>query len=127
MQDFKDFYQQNRDFIDAFIIVIILCVAGAWLYHDINRNEPIYNDTDATMADIDKRIQGIESRLDTMSARLEQTQKTISGVAERVDRSTENAQAIAGGLQSAETRLDDAIQRSGRIENLISEIERTNK
>ena len=127
MQDFKDFYQQNRDFIDAFIIVIILCVAGAWLCHDINRNKPIYNDTDATMADIDKRIQGIESRLDTMSARLEQTQKTISGVAERVDRSTENAQAIAGGLQSAETRLDDAIQRSGRIENLISEIERTNK
>ena len=122
-----EFYQQNRDYIRAFIIITILCLAGVWLVCDYYRNEPIYSDTDNTMADIDKRVQNIEGRLDSMSARLDENQKTIGRIAEGLGRSRENAEIVAGGIDQAEGRLDDAIQRSQRIEDIIADIERANR
>lgn len=122
-----EFYEQNRDFIIAFIVVTIICLTGAWLVYDHGRNEPIYHDTDGTVVEIENRIQSIEQRVNAISSRLEQTQKTIDGIAERVGRSRENAEIVAGGIEQAEGRLDSAIQRSGRIQNLIEEIERANR
>ena len=127
MYDFKEFYRQNRDFIIPFIIVTILCFAGIWFVHDYGRNEPVYTNTDGKMADLEGRMSGIEQRVDSMQKRLDETQKTIDGIAERVERSRENAEIVAGGIEQTEGRLDDAIQRSGRIQNLIDEIERANR
>lgn len=121
------FYEQNRDYIRAFIIVTIICLAGVWLVCDHFRNEPIYNDTDNTMAELESRVSNLAGRVDSLQRRLEQTQKTIDGIAERIDRSRENAEAIAGGIDGAEKRIDDAIQRSGRIANILADIERENR
>ena len=122
-----EFYQKNRSYCICTIILIVLCLAGAWLYHDYTRNDTDYHNTDTTMADVDKRISDIADRLDTMQKRLDETQKTVNGVAERVERSRENAETVAGGIVEAERRLDEAIARSQRIESIIKDIERTNK
>ena len=62
-----------------------------------------------------------------MQKRLDESQKTLNGISERVEHNTNLANEIAGGIGSAEKRLDDALQRSGRIENLIQDIKRTNQ
>ena len=116
----------GRHHIIVFIGIVVLFVFG-WLYYDHNRNKPIYHNTDNTMADIYKRMQSIEGRLDSMSHRLDENQKAVSRIAERIERSRENAEIVAGGIDQAEGRLDSAISRSQRIEDLIAEIERRNK
>ena len=119
-------YEKKNDYIIVFIVLVLVIVAG-WLYADHHRNDGISGNTDSTVADIDRRIQSIEGRLDSMSKRLDENQKTINGIAERVGRSRENAEIVAGGLEQAETRLDDAIKRSERIEDLIREVENANQ
>ena len=126
-QEIKEFYEENKSYTIAFIVLAIVCLAGVWLVHDHTSNEPVYNDTDRTMDKLEKRLDNIESRVTIMQGRLDETQKTVTGISKRVERSRENAQTVAAGIGTAETRLDEAIQRSGRIQNLIDEIERANQ
>ena len=126
-QEIKEFYEENKSYTIAFIVLAIVCLAGVWLVHDHTSNEPVYNDTDRTMDELEKRLDNIESRVTIMQGRLDETQKTVTGISKRVERSRENAQTVAAGIGTAETRLDEAIQRSGRIQNLIDEIERANQ
>ncbi len=109
------------------ILVVLVLLLFAWICFDSKRNEPIYHDTDSTVADIDKRIQSIEGRLDSMQTRLDENQKAVSRIAEGIGRSREKAEIVAGGIDQAEGRLDDAIKRSERIEDLIREIEKANR
>ena len=127
MYDFKGFYEQNRDYCRAFIIVAIICITGIWLCYDYHRNEPIYNNTDGTMDDIEKRVDSIESGLDNLSGRITKTQKTIGRAYVTVNEGKRNAESIAEGVGRIEDKLDSAIQRSGRIANLIADIERANQ
>ncbi len=122
-----EFYKQNRDFIIPYVIITVLLVAGAWLVRDYHRNESVYHNTDTAMEDLNYRIERVEQRIAAMQNRLEQTQKTVTGISERVSESRGYAEEIAGGIESAENRLDAAIQRSGRIQNLITEIENANR
>ena len=124
MEKIKEFIAENR-----LILVIGLCLLLliCWLHHDANRNKPVYNDTDFNMAKLDERLQSIEERLNTMQGRLEQTQKTVNGIAVGITRSTGYAIAINEGLGRAEERLDDAIRRSEQVESIIQDIERTNR
>ena len=126
-QEIKEFYEENKSYTIAFIVLAIVCLAGVWLVHDHTSNEPVYNDTDRTMDKLEKRLDNIESRVTIMQGRLDETQKTVTGISKRVERSRENAQTVAAGIGTAETRLDEAIQRGGRIQNLIDEIERANQ
>ena len=57
------FYKENKDYICAFIVVVVLCLAGAWYVYDSHRNEPVYEDTDATVAELEDRIKSLESRI----------------------------------------------------------------
>ena len=123
----KDFYTENKDYILAFIVVFAVCFFGIWIYHDLTRNEPIYNDTDSTMADINKRIESIEQRIDRIQERNSAIEKAVSGIGERINASRENAVTVADGLGRAEERLDAIIQRQGRIENIIADIETANR
>ena len=109
------------------IIFIVLVLVFYWLYCDTHRNDKDYNNTDGTVAELNQRISSLEQRLDTMSERIEETQKTVNGIAVGITRSTGYAIEVNEGLGRAEERLDNAIQRSGRIENLIKDVERTNK
>ena len=122
MYEVKD----DNKFLVGILVLGLVCVI-AWFCHDIGRNKPIHESTDSTMADIDKRMQNIEGRLDSMSARLDENQKAVSRIAEGIERSRENAEIVAGGIDQAEGRLDSAIQRSQRIEDLVREIEKANK
>ena len=125
--EISEFYEENKDYICACAVVLVVCLACVWLVHDHTRNEPVYKDTNSTMAELDKRISGIEQRIDTMQKRLDATQKTVSGITDRVTNSTKLAGEVATGINEAESRLNDAIQRSGRIQNIIVEIERANR
>lgn len=123
----NEYYKEDKTpFLWCIIILGVVCCI-AWFCHDIGRNKPIYESTDSTMADIDKRMQNIEGRLDSMSHRLDENQKAVSRIAEGIGRSREKAEIVAGGIDQAEGRLDSAIQRSQRIEDLIREIEKANK
>ena len=126
-QEIKEFYEENKSYTIAFIVLAIVCLAGVWLVHDYTRNEPVYNNTDRTVDELEKRLDNIESRVTIMQGRLDETQKTVTGISERVERGRKNAETVATGIGTAETRLDEAIQRSGRIQNLIDEIERANQ
>ena len=124
MERIKNFIIENRV---AIIVGICILLFAGWLYKDHHRNDGVYHDTDSNLVDIDKRIQSIEGRLDSMSNRLDENQKAVNRIAEGIGRSRENAEIVAGGIDQAEGRLDSAIQRSQRIEEIIAEIERTNK
>lgn len=122
MNEIKD----DNKFLVGILVLGLVCVI-AWFCHDLARNKPTYNNTDSTMADIDKRMQNIEGRLDSMQNRLDENQKAVNRIAEGIGRSREKAEIVAGGIDQAEGRLDSAIQRSQRIEDLIREIEKANK
>lgn len=123
----NEYYKEDKTpFLWCIIILGVVCCI-AWICHDIGRNKPIYESTNSTMADIDKRMQNIEGRLDSMSHRLDENQKAVNRIAEGIGRSREKAEIVAGGIDQAEGRLDSAIQRSQRIEDLIREIEKANK
>ena len=127
MDDLKEFCSENRSYVISFVILAIVCIAGIWLVYDHYRNEPIYHDTDANLEQLEKRIDRIESRLTTLQGRIEQSEKTISGIAEGIGKSTSLAESVASGIQGTEDRIDQAIQRSGRIANIIAEVERINR
>ena len=124
MGKIKEFIAENR-----LILVIGLCLLLliCWLHHDARRNEPIYNDTDKSMERIEERMSAIESRIDTMSDRLTETQKTVERVGIGISRSTGYAIEIDEGIGRTESRLDNAVKRSERIQNLISDIERSDR
>lgn len=124
MERINEFLAENSV---AFLVGILLLVLVIWLHKDNRRNEPVYEDTNATVGRIEERMSNIEQRIDTMSDRLEKAEKTVSGTIVTIRDSRENAVTVADGIGRAEERLDSIIQRQGRIENLIADIEATNK
>ena len=124
MEKIKEFLAENR-----LILVIGLCLLLliCWLHHDANRNKPVYNDTDKSVERIEERMSHIEQRIDTMSDRLTETQKTVERVGIGISRSTGYAIEIDEGIGRTESRLDSAIQRSERIQSLIADIEKSDR
>jgi hypothetical protein len=124
VEKIREFIAENR-----LILVIGLCLLLliCWLHHDANRNKPVYNDTDKSVERIEERMSAIESRIDTMSDRLTETQKTVERVGIGISRSTGYAIEINEGIGRTEIRLDEAIQRSERIKNLIADVEKSDR
>ena len=124
MEKIKELLAENRLIIFVGLCLLLLI---CWLHHDANRNKPIYNDTDKSVGRIEERMSAIESRLDTMSDRLKETQKTVERVGIGISRSTGYAIEIDEGIGRTESRLDEAVKRSERIQNLISDIEKSDR
>lgn len=124
---YDGFYETNRASVLAFIVILVVGATGVWLVHDHYRNEPIYNNTDNTMADVNKRIESIEQRIDRIQERNSAIEKTVNGISATVNAGRENAVTVADGIGRAEERLDSIIQRQGRIENIIADIENANR
>ena len=124
MEKIKEFIAENRL---AILIGLCLLLLICWLHHDANRNKPVYNDTDTNVADLEKRIQSVEQRIDGMSKRIEVAEKAVESVGRGISTSAGLTYQIIEGTGRAEKRLESAIQRSERIQSLISDIERTNK
>ena len=124
MEKIKEFIAENRlAILIGFCLLLLIC----WLHHDANRNKPVYNDTDKSVERIEERMSAIESRIDTMSDRLEKAEKTVSGTIVTIRDSRENAVTVADGISGTENRLNDAVQRSGRIQNLIADVEKSDR
>ena len=123
MERINEFLAENRV---AFLVGILLLVLVCWLHKDNRRNDGQYNNTDATVERIEERMSAIEQRIDTVSDRLEKAEKTVSGTIVTIRESRENAVTVADGISGTESRLNDAVQRSGRIQNLIADIETAN-
>jgi methyl-accepting chemotaxis protein len=121
------FYEDNKDYVHTFIIIMAVCLVGVWLCYDYYRNEPIYNDTDTSVERLEKRLDDIGQRIDSLQKRVVENQKAVERITGTVTAGRENAEAVANGLGEAERRLDNAIQASGRIQNRIEEIERANR
>ena len=124
MEQIKEFIAENRL---ALLLGLLLLLLICWLHHDQHRNDGINHDTDSTMADIEKRIDRIEQRVDSVSARLDQAEKTNTELGGRIESSTAIAKEVATGIDGLQDRLDDAVQRSGRIANIIADIEAKNR
>ena len=120
MEKIKELLAENRLIIFVGLCLLLLI---CWLHHDANRNKPVYNDTDKSVERIEERMSHIEQRIDTMSDRLAETQKTVERVGIGISRSTGYAIEIDEGIGRAESRLDNAVKRSERIQNLIGDIE----
>ena len=123
MERINEFLAENRI---TFIVGILLLVLVCWLHKDNRRNDGVYNDTNSTVERIEERMSNIEQRIDTMSDRLEKAEKTVSGTIVTIRDSRENAVTVADGISGTEARLNDAVQRSGRIQNIIADIETAN-
>lgn len=127
MYENSNFLRENKGFCITFVIVVLIGVVAVWLLLDHERNGPIYENTDRTVEQLEKRVGDLESRLDSVSARLEKAQQTVSGISATVTAGRENAVTVADGISGVEKRLDECIQRSGRIANLITDIENANR
>jgi len=124
VEQIKSFIAENRL---ALLLGLLLLILICWLHTDNKRNDGIHQDTDSTVADLEKRIDRIEQRVDSVSARLDQAEKTNTELGGRIESSTAIAKEVATGIDGLQDRLDDAVQRSGRIANIIADIEAKNR
>lgn len=127
MDGFKEFCQENRTYVITYFLLAILCICCLWLVYDHYRNEPVYQDTDNSVERLESKLSDIESRIDSLQRGIEQNQKAVQRISDTINAGRENAETVAGGITEAERRLDNAIQASGRIQNIIDDVERANK
>lgn len=119
-----DFRPTNQKMAIGFLVIIIVLVA-VWCF--MSRTGKTDNDISGSVAELENRIDRIESRITSLSKRIDHAEKTLTGISDRIDASQEYAGQIATGIDSLQGRLDSLAQRSGRIQNIIEEIERTNR
>lgn len=127
MNEFKEFYRENRSYTICFIVLTIICFVGVWLVYDAERNRPVYQNTDGSVERLENKLSDIESRIDSLQRSVAENQKAVQRISDTINAGRENAETVAGGITEAERRLDNAIQASGRIQNLITDIENANR
>ena len=123
----KDFYNENKDYIFAFIVVLGICFFGIWICHDLTRNEPIYSNTDTVLDTIEVTIGNAENRIDSIADGLGKAESSVIESANAIGESRKDADAIASGINECQKRVDNLIQGHGNIENLITDIETINR
>lgn len=123
MEKINDFLQKNKLFF-VVLVVIFVCV---WLYRDSHRNDRIHNDTESTVNAIGERINSAGERVNSAKESVSEAQEAVSTATERVTAGAELATEIADAVTECERRADEALQRNGRIKNIIAEIKRTAK
>lgn len=119
-----EFRPTNQKMAVGFLIIIIVLVA-VWCI--MSRTGKTDNDISGSVAELENRIDKLESRITSLSKRIDHAEETIKGVNAGIEHSQSLASEIAGGIDSLQGRLDNAVQRGGRIQNILEEIERTNR
>ena len=123
MNEIKQFCKENPKFVLSFIGVFIVFLVCSWVLYDAERNERIYNHTDNTVTEMEERVDVITDGLDRMQERVAESEKAVSGIAKSVKDSRRKAESITESISRTEARLDDAIQRSGRLANELTDLE----
>lgn len=119
----KKYCKEHSDMRLPCGIIIIILIICSWVLYDAERNEKIYHDTDNTVTEMEERINTVTDGLDRMQERVTESKKAVSGIAESVKDSRRKAESITESISRTEARLDDAIQRSGRLANELTDIE----
>jgi predicted negative regulator of RcsB-dependent stress response len=125
--EIKDVYEKNKKYCIIVAVIVLLLVAGYWLYRDSHRNDTINHNTDATVEQLEKRIDAVESGLDRVQKRNDEAKKTVESVGRGISTSTGLAIEIEEGTGRAEDRLNSAISRTERIKGIIADIEKANR
>lgn len=118
-----DFVKENKLYCVFAVAIMLLCLAGAWLVYDAGRNEHIQVDTDHTMEDINQRMDNAAERIGSAAAAITKTEEAVGAAAAGIAESERAAADIAGGIKQCQDILDGCIQRAGRIENILADIE----
>ena len=120
-------FRPNSKEMAGCILGIVIVLVAVWLF--MSRTDPgkTDNDISGSVAELENRIDSLESRVTSLSERIDHAEKTLTGISDRIDASQEYAGQIATGIDSLQNRIDRAVQRGGRIQNILEEIERTNR
>lgn len=121
------FIRENKSYCLAFLVLIVVCLTGAWLYHDYARNRELQENTDVTVDRIDDIVERAGQRAEAVERGISESEKAVSGAAAAVADSARTAEKITGGIEACERRLDSIIQRHGRIANILSDIENADR
>ena len=123
-----EFRPNSQKMAVAVIIIAILLVA---VYCILSRTgddtAKTDNDISGSVAELENRIDRLESRITSLSKRIDHAEETLTGIGERIESSQNHAGQIATGIDSLQGRLDHAVQRGGRIQNILEDIERKNR
>ena len=121
-----EFRPTNQKMAIGFLIIVIVLVA-VWCF--MSRTDPgkTDNDISGSVAELENRIDRIESRVTSLSERIDHAEETLKGVNAGIEHSQSLASEIAGGIDSLQNRIDRAVQRGGRIQNILEDIERQNR
>ena len=121
-----EFRPTNQKMAVGFLIIVIVLVA-VWCV--MSRTDPgkTDNDISGSIQQLENRINGIESRINSLSKRIDHAEETLKGVNAGIEHSQSLASEIAGGIDSLQNRIDRAVQRGGRIQNILEDIERQNR
>ena len=122
-----EFYQNNKDYCISFIVVCLVCVAGIWLVHDARRNEQLQNDTDNALVNVNQGITNAEERIDAAAGSIAKAEAAIGSAAAGIANSEKAAGDIAAGITECQDIVDRCVQRAGRIENIIADVEAINR
>ena len=120
-------FRPNSKEMAGCILGIVIVLVAVWCI--MSRTDPgkTDNDISGSVAELENRIDRLESRVTSISNRIDHAEETLKGVSAGIEHSQSLASEIAGGIDSLQGRLDSLAQRSGRIQNIIEEIERTNR
>lgn len=122
-----EFRPTNQKMAVSFLIIVIVLVAVWCVMSRTGDSTKTDNDISGSVAELENRIDRIESRVTSLSERIDHAEETLKGVNAGIEHSQSLASEIAGGIDSLQNRIDRAVQRGGRIQNIIEEIERTNR
>ncbi|MBQ9698242.1 MAG: hypothetical protein IJV46_06865 [Acidaminococcaceae bacterium] len=123
-------YDYNKEDMRYYIIATIIllgCLACIWLVHDTGRNHRIQNDTDSAVAAVDGGIDQTKERIESAAGSLSQVEQTVHGAATGIAKSERAAAEIGNGIAECETLIDSCVQRAGRIENILADIEASDR
>lgn len=123
-----EFRPTNKEMaVTVLVCIAVLVAVYCFMSRTGNDTGKTDNDISGSVAQLEDRINSLESRITGLSNRIDNAEKTLTGISDRIDASQEYAGQIATGIDSLQGRLDSLAQRSGRIQNIIEEIERTNR
>ena len=113
--------------IGVLVIVVLLVVIYCIMSRTGDNPGKTDNDISGSIQQLENRINGIESRITSLSNRIDNAEKTLTGISAGIEHSQSLAGEIAGGIDSLQNRIDRAVQRGGRIQNILEDIERQNR
>ena len=122
-----EFYKDSKAHCIFVVAAMLCCLVCAWLVYDARRNERLQDGTDSVLVNIDQGITNAEERIDAAAGSVAKAEAAIGSAAAGITNSEKAAGDIAAGITECQGIIDRCVQRAGRIENIIADIEAINR